>query len=59
MSDEGETKKENKTEQSKEKKPWNKMTKADWDRLENEAEVKATCSQANNKAVTLFHCTGS
>ncbi len=23
----------------KEKKPWKKMTKADWDRLENEAEV--------------------
>ncbi len=36
-SDEKKAKDENKT---KEKKPWKKMTKADWDRLENEAEVK-------------------
>lgn len=34
-SDEKKAKDENKT---KEKKPWKKMTKADWDRLENEAE---------------------
>ena len=32
---------EKKEEEKKERKPWNKMTKEDWERLEREAEVSS------------------